>query len=53
MALLDAKPSDFNIVLTGRAAPQELIDRADLVTEMREIKHPYQKGIFAQKGIDF
>ncbi len=53
MQLLNDKPSDFNVVLTGRGAPQELIDRADLVTEMREIKHPYQKGIFAQKGIDF
>jgi cob(I)alamin adenosyltransferase len=53
MNLLDAKPADFHIVLTGRGAPQELIDRADLVTEMREIKHPYQKGILAQKGIDF
>ncbi len=53
MEFLDVKPSDFNVVLTGRGAPQALIDRADLVTEMREIKHPYQKGIFAQKGIDF
>ncbi len=53
MTFLDKKPSDFNVVLTGRGAPQALIDRADLVTEMREIKHPYQKGIFAQKGIDF
>ncbi len=50
---LDDKPPDFNIVLTGRGAPPELIERADLVTEMKEIKHPYQKGIFAQKGIDF
>ena len=53
LKLLDAKPADFSIVLTGRAAPPELIDRADLVTEMREIKHPYQKGILAQKGIDY
>ena len=53
MKLLDAKPLDFTVVLTGRAAPEELIERADLVTEMREVKHPYQKGIFAQKGIDF
>lgn len=53
MQFLDARPPDFNIVLTGRGAPPELIDRADLVTEMVEIKHPYQKGIFAQKGIDF
>lgn len=53
MHLLDAKPADFTVVLTGRGAPPELIDRADLVTEMREVKHPYQKGILAQKGIDF
>ncbi len=53
MELLDAKPADLDIVLTGRGAPPELIERADLVTEMREIKHPYQKGILAQKGIDF
>jgi cob(I)alamin adenosyltransferase len=53
MNLLDAKPADFHIVLTGRGAPPELLERADLVTEMREIKHPYQKGILAQKGIDF
>jgi cob(I)alamin adenosyltransferase len=53
MKLLDDKPSDFTVVLTGRGASQEIIDRADLVTEMREVKHPYQKGIFAQKGIDF
>jgi cob(I)alamin adenosyltransferase len=53
IALIDSKPSDFNILLTGRDAPPEFIDRADLVTEMREVKHPYQKGILAQKGIDF
>ncbi len=53
MQFLDDKPSDFNVVLTGRAAPQELIDRADLVTEMREIKHPFQKGLLAKKGIDY
>ncbi len=53
LSLLDAKPADFHIVFTGRGAPAELIARADLVTEMREVKHPYQKGILAQKGIDF
>ncbi|MDR1195724.1 MAG: cob(I)yrinic acid a,c-diamide adenosyltransferase [Endomicrobium sp.] len=42
-----------DIVITGRAAPQELIDIADLVTEMKEIKHPFQKGISAKKGIEF
>ena len=39
--------------LTGRGAPDWLIERADLVTEMKEIKHPYQVGIEAQKGIDW
>lgn len=53
LALLDLKPSDLTLVLTGRYAPAEIIERADLVTEMREIKHPYQKGILAQKGIDY
>ena len=51
--LIDAKPDDMHLVLTGRGAPAEVIARADLVTEMREIKHPYQKGELAQKGIDY
>lgn len=42
-----------DLVLTGRNAPKWLIDQADLVTEMREVKHPFQKGIEAKKGIDF
>lgn len=53
MELLDKKPSKLHLVLTGRDARPELIERADLVTEMRLIKHPYQKGIKAQKGIEF
>jgi cob(I)alamin adenosyltransferase len=51
--LLDKKPERMDIVITGRGAHDDLIDRADLVTEMKEIKHPYQKGILAQKGIDY
>jgi len=47
------KPPEMHIILTGRNAPQELIDAADLVTEMKEIKHPFKKGIIAQKGIEF
>lgn len=43
----------LHIVVTGRNAPQELIEMADLVTEMREIKHPFNAGIFAQQGIEF
>ncbi len=53
LKLLDERPEDLTLVLTGRNAMQALIEHADLVTEMREIKHPYQKGILAQKGIDY
>ena len=53
LALVELKPRWLHLMLTGRGAPPELIERADLVTEMREIKHPYQKGLMAQKGIDF
>ena len=53
LGLLDLKPPALHLVLTGRNAPQALIDRADLVTEMREIKHPWQQKIPAQLGIDF
>ena len=47
------KPRNLHVVFTGRDAPPELIELADLVTEMRDIKHPYAKGIKAQKGIEF
>lgn len=53
MALLDKKPEKMDIVITGRNAHKDLIDKADLVTEMKEIKHPFQKGILAQKGVDY
>jgi len=43
----------LHIVMSGRNAPQKLIDTADLVTEMREIKHPFHAGIYAQQGIEF
>jgi cob(I)alamin adenosyltransferase len=52
MELLDMRPSHVELVITGRMAPQELLDRADLVTEMREIKHPFNEGVLARKGID-
>lgn len=53
LGLLDAKPPALHLVLTGRNAPQPLIDRADLVTEMREVKHPWQQKIPAQVGVDY
>jgi len=51
--VLRRRPRDLHVILTGRDAPQALIEFADLVTEMREVKHPFQKGIKAQPGIDF
>lgn len=53
LELLAVKPPAQHLVLTGRDASQAVIDKADLVTEMREIKHPYKRGIAAQKGIEF
>lgn len=53
ISALEKKPEGMHIILTGRGAPQELIDMANLVTEMREIKHPFNEGIYAQKGIEF
>lgn len=53
MELLDTRPTKMHVVITGRNADTALIERADLVTEMKEIKHPYQKGELARKGIDF
>ena len=50
--LLDEAPKETELVLTGRNAPDWLMERADLVTEMREVKHYYQKGIEARKGIE-
>ncbi len=51
--MLRQRPTNLHVIITGRDAPQKLIDFADLVTEMREVKHPFQKGIKAQPGIDF
>jgi len=53
LALLNNKPASLHIVLTGRDAHADIIEIADLVTEMKEIKHPYKQGIKAQKGIEF
>lgn len=52
--LKEHKPPMLHLIITGRDAPQELIDFADLVTEMKEIKHPYEEqDIVAQAGIEF
>ena len=54
LAALAARPANLHVVITGRHAPQALIDAADLVTEMKLVKHPYrEQGIKAQQGVEF
>jgi cob(I)alamin adenosyltransferase len=52
LELINAKPDDVELVITGRYADRRIIERADLVTEMREVKHYYQKGVQAREGIE-
>jgi cob(I)alamin adenosyltransferase len=51
--LIKNKPGNVELVLEGRGAPQQIIELADYVTEMREVKHPYRKGILGRKGIEW
>jgi cob(I)alamin adenosyltransferase len=51
--LIQQKPPTLHLILTGRNAPKKLIQLADLVSEVKEVKHPYKKGILAQKGIEY
>lgn len=53
LAGLAARPHGQHVVVTGRGAPAELVAQADLVTEMREVKHPFKSGVQAQAGIEF
>lgn len=50
---LRKRPEGLHVLITGRDAPQEMVEMADLVTEMTEVKHPYKTGIKAQKGIEW
>ncbi|RLF77456.1 cob(I)yrinic acid a,c-diamide adenosyltransferase [Thermococci archaeon] len=51
--LIRSKAANTELVLTGRYCPEELFKMADYITEMREIKHPYQRGVLARKGVEF
>jgi cob(I)alamin adenosyltransferase len=53
VATLRDKPADKHVIVTGRNAKDELIEIADLVTEMEQVKHPFRSGVKAQKGIEF
>jgi len=50
---LEGRPEQVHVICTGRNAHPLLVEQADLVTEMKEVKHPYTKGILAQRGIDY
>lgn len=52
VSLIKNKPPHIELIMTGRNAPQELVELADYVTEMKLIKHPFQQGIYARKGIE-
>ena len=53
LELIKNKPKHVELILTGRYAPNEIIEAADLVTEMKEVKHPFNKGYQARKGIEY
>ena len=53
LELIRGKPEHVELVLTGRKAPRELVEEADLVTEMKEVKHPYRRGMPPRPGIEF
>jgi cob(I)alamin adenosyltransferase len=53
LTLIKARPAHVELVLTGRSVPEEVVQIADLVTEMKEVKHPYSKGLPARKGIEY
>jgi len=53
LKLIEEKPEKLELILTGRYAHPELVKIANLVTEMLEIKHPYQNGVLARKGVDY
>lgn len=53
IACLGQRPHHVEVILTGRRAPKEIVDVADLVTEMRCVKHPYDRGIPARRGIEY
>lgn len=53
LPVLRARPSMQHVTITGRGAPLPLIDEADLVTEMKQVKHPFRKGMKAQRGVEF
>jgi cob(I)alamin adenosyltransferase len=53
LSLIEARPAPIELILTGRRAPEAILERADYVTVMQQVKHPYERGIEAREGIEF
>jgi cob(I)alamin adenosyltransferase len=53
LSVIEGRPARLNLILTGRDAPDELVDAADTVTEMKKIKHAFDAGVMARRGIDY
>lgn len=53
LAAIEGRPTRLNLILTGRDAPSQLVEAADTVTEMRKVKHAYDAGVMAKRGIDY
>ena len=53
LATLRARPAHVHVIITGRSAPQALLDAADLITEMKPVRHPFERGLKAQLGLDY
>jgi cob(I)alamin adenosyltransferase len=53
LSLLEAKPEKLELVLTGRGVTEKIMEKADLVSEVREVKHPYNRGIKGRKGVEY
>ena len=53
LSLMEAKPEELELVLTGRGATEKIVEKADLVSEVSEVKHPYSRGIKSRKGIEY
>jgi len=53
LSVMKARPAHVHVIITGRNAPDALVEAADLVTDMRSVKHPFDKGLRAQPGLDF
>lgn len=51
--LINKKPETLDLVLTGRHLPDRILKKADLVTQMQSLKHPFGKGVLAKKGVDY